>query len=96
MFKREHPVYGEVPGWDMGLYAKAEHKVGKLDTSVLLDFADAVGSGMAKGYSDYRSEHELESLLEIRHALMTLWAVNESLILRSQAVERLDSRATRA
>jgi len=90
MFKR-HESYGEVPGWDLELYAKAEGKVAKLGTPLLLDFADAAGSGMAKGYDDYRKESQIESLLEIRHALMTLWAVNESLIQRSQAAERLDA-----
>jgi hypothetical protein len=40
---------------------------------------------------DYRSQAQVESLLEIRHALMTLWALNEQLIQRSEAVARLDS-----
>jgi hypothetical protein len=88
---KKYPIIGEVPGWDLNLYTNAEQKVGKLSSSALLDFADAAGSGMARGYMDYRSQARVESLLEIRHALMTLWALNEQLIQRSEAVARLDS-----
>lgn len=90
MFKKQQ-VYGEVPGWDLTVYAKAEHKVARMATPLLLDFADAAGSGMALGVNDYRKEANVTSLLEIRHALMTLWAINESLIQRVNAASRIDA-----
>ena len=85
---------GEVPGWDLDLYAKAEHKVARLAVPVLLDFADVAGSGMARGFMDVRMHPETaqDSLREIQHGLMTLWAIAEDLIQRDQDTARLAPR----
>lgn len=62
--------------------ASARRRVRKVSTHDLLEWADAAGSGMAKGFGDYRKDRELVSLEEIRTALMSLLAVTDELYAR--------------
>ena len=72
-------------GKDEELRSKAYKRVAKMNTAQLLDWADAAGSGMAKGFDDYREYHDIESIEEIGLALFTLEAVIFELKLRATA-----------
>lgn len=56
-----------------------------MSTTALLEWADNAVSGMGKGFSDYRQEEQIESLLEIREALPALTALVGELITRNEA-----------
>lgn len=67
---------------------RARRRVARMSTHDLLEWADTAGSGMAKGFSDYRKEGQLESLDEIRYALLALVAVTDELQARQEAANR--------
>ncbi len=71
--------------WQGGDYEKAQHRVRKTSTYELLEWADAAGSGMAKGFMDYRQHDSVESLDEIELALVALMAVTHELKIRHKA-----------
>jgi len=72
-----------VPGWDPHRYDKLERKVQRLDTSLLLDYADAAGSGMARAFGDFRRGGDTVSLEEVQEGLMSLWAIVQTLKARA-------------
>lgn len=74
MWRRETDG-GIPPFWHAARYRKLKKKVRKLDSDLLLGYADAIGTGMAVAFSDYRKDEREESLLELGEALMTLSAV---------------------
>lgn len=65
--------------------ARARRRVARMSVNELLDWADAAGSGMAKGFSDYRKEGEMVSLEDIRVGLIALTALTDELIGRHEA-----------
>lgn len=67
---------------------RARRRVAGMSTHALLEWADTAGSGMAKGFGDYRKEGRLESLDEIRYALLALIAVTDELQARQEAEKR--------
>jgi hypothetical protein len=77
LMKKKHEV-GIEPGFsemDQELLKRASKRVRKANTSLLLDWADAAGSGMAKGFQDYREHGDFASLTEIGLGVITLHAV---------------------
>lgn len=83
----KHPD-GTTPGFsatDQELLKKATRRVRKQSTHDLLEWADVAGSGMAKGFSDYREHGDYASLAEIGLGLITLHAV--VLELKARSVE---------
>ena len=75
------------PHWspeDAQIVSDARRRLSRLDTLRLLDWADTCGSGMSKGFDDYRKFGDLASIEEIAEGLLTLWAV--TLELRDRAV----------
>lgn len=73
MRRRKHSA--EFSETDLELMARAERRVRKMTTHALLDWADAAGSGMAKGFADYRAHGDLASLEDIALGVITLNAV---------------------
>ena len=71
--RRRHSA--EFSETDLELMARAEKRVAKMTTTALLDWADAAGSGMAKGFMDYRQHGDLASLEDIALGMITLQAV---------------------
>lgn len=68
--------------------AKARKRVAKLGNRELYEWLDSAISGIGKGFSDYRSQEQVESLLEIRdHAIPGLVAIVDEFILRWEAAE---------
>jgi hypothetical protein len=77
---------GTTPGYsatDVSLLKQASRRVQKMSTNDLLNWADVAGSGMAKGFMDYREHGDIESLAEIGLAVITLHAVVLELKARS-------------
>ena len=72
------------PAYEAELH-RARNRVAEMSTFALLEWADVAGSGMAKGFQDYRRESARESLLEIRSALIALTALNDELLERNEA-----------
>jgi hypothetical protein len=69
---------GPTPGYsavDQNLLKQASRRVRKLSTHDLLEWSDVAGSGMAKGFMDYREHGDYTSLAEIGLAVITLHAV---------------------
>lgn len=64
---------------------RARRRVQKMSVHELLNWADAAGSGMAKGFDDYRRDGNPDSLHEIQDALVALSEVTEELIIREEA-----------
>lgn len=64
---------------------KASRRVAKMQDSELLEMADAVGSGLAKGLDDYRRLDEQASLDEVLEGLIALQALVLELKLRDAA-----------
>lgn len=89
--RRQGP--SEVPGWDAEIYARASRRLSRLQTHELLSWADAAGSGMSRAFGDHRLDGNLESLEEIRTALITLWALTQDLEVRARA--QLDQQGYR-
>jgi hypothetical protein len=75
----------KVPLSDDQQLAAARRRVAKMGTNELLNWADVAGSGMAKGFSDYRREGDVLSLDEIHLALISLTAVTDELIIRGES-----------
>lgn len=73
---------------DEELRARAAARVRKLSTSSLLDWADAAGSGMSKGFDDFRRHGDYEAIAEIALGLITLEAVVYELKARAEAERR--------
>ena len=74
---RKHPE-GTTPGYsavDQNLLKQATRRVRKMSTNDLLNWADVAGSGMAKGFMDYREHGDYTSLAEIGLGVITLHAV---------------------
>lgn len=79
----------EVEGWDGKRFLKIQDKVEHMATDLLLDYADQVGSSMAKCFSDFRKDYtNLESLLDISNVIQDLWVVNEALKTRAARLDR--------
>jgi hypothetical protein len=79
---------GTAPGYseaDQELLRTAHRRVAKRATTELLDWADVAGSGMARGFQDYREQGTLASLEEIGLGLITLHAVVLELKARAAA-----------
>jgi hypothetical protein len=74
---------GFPPFWSITRYKKARARAARQDKSLLLDYADAAGSGMGQAFGDYRRDGDERSLQEIGEALMTLSAVVAELQARS-------------
>jgi hypothetical protein len=55
--------------------AKAAKRLDRLATGDVLDWADAVGSGLAKALDDYRKQSTPESLLEAHQGAQSLLGV---------------------
>ncbi|MFJ6503970.1 hypothetical protein [Streptomyces sp. NPDC091879] len=55
--------------------AKAAKRLDRLPTVDVLDWADAVGSGLAKALDDYRKQSTPESLLEAHQGAQSLLGV---------------------
>jgi hypothetical protein len=55
--------------------AKATKRLDRLATGDVLDWADAVGSGLAKALDDYRKQSTPESLLEAHQGAQSLLGV---------------------
>jgi hypothetical protein len=55
--------------------AKAAKRLDRLPTGDVLDWADAVGSGLARALDDYRKQATPESLLEARQGAQSLLGV---------------------
>jgi hypothetical protein len=70
---------------DEELLSDAKRRCRKLPAMELLNWADAAGSGMAKGFDDFRQHGELESLADIGLGLITLQAVVYELTERKKA-----------
>jgi hypothetical protein len=70
---------------DAKLLADASKRVSKLSTTDLLDWADAAGSGMAKGFMDFRKHGDYASLEDIGLGMITLQAVVYELKARKDA-----------
>lgn len=68
--------------------ARARRRVTRMSINELLDWADAAGSGMAKGFADYRKEGNMVSLEDIRLGLISLTALTDELIGRHEAEHR--------
>ena len=83
--KHEDAITPGYSAMDEELLKRASRRVRKLTTAMLLDYADAAGSGMAKGFQDYREQGDYASLAEIGLGLITLHAV--VLELKARAVE---------
>lgn len=84
--KRGPGTDGNIPPfWNARRYKAERRKVGKKDTTFLLDFADMVGSGMSLAFSDFRRERREESLAELEMALVTLSAIVAELGVRGVA-----------
>lgn len=62
-------------GKDTELLGQACKRVAKLSTNALLDWADAAGTGMAKGFMDYRAHGEPDSLADISVGVLSMMAV---------------------
>jgi hypothetical protein len=62
--------------------AKAAKRLDRLPTVDVLDWADSVGSGLAKALDDYRKQATPESLLEARSGAQGLLGVLDVLIRR--------------
>jgi hypothetical protein len=62
--------------------AKAAKRLDRLATVDVLDWADSVGSGLAKALDDYRKQGTPESLLEARSGAQGLLGVLDVLIRR--------------
>lgn len=83
---RWHRAEGYAPSSsDQELAQQASKRVARLTTTALLDWADAAGSGMAKGFDDYRKHGDLASVEEIALGMITLQAVVYELKLRAEA-----------
>lgn len=81
----------ELAGVSIDLNSKqviARRRVQKMSVHELINWADVAGSGMAKGFMDYRKEGNLDSLLEIRDALVALSEVTEELIIRGEVEQQ--------
>lgn len=65
--------------WQGGEYEKCRARVRRMSRTELLDWADVAGSGMAKGFMDYRKHGVVDSLEEIRLSLVQLAALVEEL-----------------
>jgi hypothetical protein len=72
---------------DERLLREACKRVVKLSTTSLLDWADAAGSGMAKGFMDYRKHGDYASLEDIALGMISLRAVVYELKARKDAEE---------
>ena len=59
--------------------AKARKRLSRLATGDLINWADQAGSGMAKGFDDYRRLRSPEALAEVRIGLNALLAVVDEL-----------------
>jgi hypothetical protein len=55
--------------------SKAAKRLDRLPTGDVLDWADAVGSGLARALDDYRKQATPESLLEARQGAQSLLGV---------------------
>jgi len=71
-FRRRDAEYSET---DQELLTRASRRCARMAITELLDWADSAGSGMAKGFDDYRKHGDLGSLEEIGLGLITLQAV---------------------
>jgi hypothetical protein len=66
------------PGYsatDEELLRTATRRVRKMTDHALINWADVIGSGMAKGFQDYREHGDFASLAEIGLGVITLHAV---------------------
>ncbi|MDX3260823.1 hypothetical protein PV336_16520 [Streptomyces sp. MI02-2A] len=54
---------------------KAASRLDRLPTADILDWADTVGSGLAKAIDDYRKQATPESLMEARRGAQSLLGV---------------------
>ena len=81
----ENMTDAEIPGWDRDNHRKAGKRVYVMSVRELLDWTDVAGTGMAKCLQDYRRGQDLASLLEMRNTLVTMYALNEELLLRDAA-----------
>jgi hypothetical protein len=85
---RKPKLPGDIPHWspeDAQIVAKARKRVATVSTDRLLDHADEAGSGMAKGFDDFRKHQDLTSISEIAEGLLVLWAI--TLELRDRSVQ---------
>ena len=74
----------ELSETDQELLARAIQRCAGRSTTELLDWADVAGSGMARGFGDFRKHGDLASLEEIGLALFTLQAVVLELKVRAE------------
>lgn len=70
---------------DEELMRQATNRVRKLSTTQILEWADAAGSGMAKGFQDYREHGDISSLEDIGLGVISLQAVVMELKARAAA-----------
>ncbi len=84
--RRQTPVSPHWSPKDAEVVSSARKRISVIETSQLLDYADAAGSGMAKGFADYRRYQDLDSVAEIAEGLLVLWAI--TLELRDRPVLR--------
>jgi hypothetical protein len=70
---------------DQELLHRASKRCARQSTTELLDWADSAGSGMAKGFDDYRKHGDLASLEEIGLGLITLQALVLELKVRADS-----------
>jgi hypothetical protein len=66
------------------LRAKAAKRLDRLATTDVLNWGDAVGSGLAKALDDYRREPSPDSLLEARRGAQSLLGVLDVLDRRAR------------
>jgi hypothetical protein len=70
---------------DSDTWDRTRRRVARMGTNELLEWVDAAGAGMFKGFRDYRTHASVESLEEIRFALIGVQAIVDELIERDEA-----------
>lgn len=84
LFKKKPDVVYNYEAGDQEILERASKRVQGLSTGDLLDWADTAGTGMGQGFWDYRAHGDIQSLEEIKDAVIALQAVVLCLIDRAK------------
>jgi hypothetical protein len=68
--------------WD-----RVRRRVARMGVNECLEWVEVAGSAMLKGFRDYRQHESVESLEEIRTALIGVTAIVDELLLKHEANE---------
>lgn len=77
------------PGWEAELYGVAAGRAKKRDDFELYNWSEIALNSMGAALTEYRKTNDADRLRDLKHALISFWAMLVELGIRDEAAEQL-------